>query len=282
MFIKAIVVVFFLFLYSPLYASPHHRYFQSSDGIRLHYIESGAGRVIVFIPGWTMPGRIWSPQIEYFSKNYRAVAFDPRSQGDSEVARSGYTPDRRARDIKELLDQFKEATFVLVGWSLGANEALAYIKLFGDEKLRGVVLVDNAVIDNPLSQTNPFLQQFKERRDAVARQFVRSMYKTKQSDPYLDELARASLKTPLNAAFDLLTTLYPGNIWRDIVRKTNVPILYVATPRYRSQADELKILRPDSQAEIFENSGHALFVDEKDRFNKLVHRFLTETAWKIK
>ncbi|MBI5874634.1 MAG: alpha/beta hydrolase, partial [Deltaproteobacteria bacterium] len=86
-----------------------------------------------------MPARIWSPQIEYFSKNYRAVAFDPRSQGDSEVAQNGHTPDRRARDIKELLDQFKEASFVLVGWSLGSDEALTYIKLFGDENLSGVV-----------------------------------------------------------------------------------------------------------------------------------------------
>ena len=39
----------------------HHRYFTSSDGVRLHYLEAGKGeRTLVFIPGWVMPAAVAS------------------------------------------------------------------------------------------------------------------------------------------------------------------------------------------------------------------------------
>jgi pimeloyl-ACP methyl ester carboxylesterase len=50
--------------------------FTTSDGVKLHYLESGAGSTILFVPGWTMPAEIWQPQIEYFSKSYHVVAVD--------------------------------------------------------------------------------------------------------------------------------------------------------------------------------------------------------------
>ena len=41
------------------------RYFTTSDGVRLHYLEAGghAAHTIVFVPGWTMPAWISAPQI---------------------------------------------------------------------------------------------------------------------------------------------------------------------------------------------------------------------------
>ena len=68
------------------------RYFLTSDGVRLHYGDSGRGRTIVMVPGWTMPAWIFDPQIRAFSQYLRVVAFDPRSQGDSEVAATGHDP----------------------------------------------------------------------------------------------------------------------------------------------------------------------------------------------
>ena len=77
--------------------------FRSSDGVRLHYTANGKGEVIVLVPGWTMPASIWTPQIEHLSQHYRVVAFDPRSQGSSAIAKSGHNVERRAQDIGEAL-----------------------------------------------------------------------------------------------------------------------------------------------------------------------------------
>src|SRR6185436_7541562 len=84
------------------------RYFRSSDGVRLHYLEAGRGPTLLFVPGWTMPADIFEAQIDYFSKSYRVIAFDPRGQGKSTVARYGYTAQRRARDIGEMIEKVGE------------------------------------------------------------------------------------------------------------------------------------------------------------------------------
>ena len=73
--------------------------FRSSDGVRLHYTSNGKGEVIVLVPGWTMPASIWAPQIEYFSQRYRVIAFDPRSQGASAIARASVRPSNSSGSI---------------------------------------------------------------------------------------------------------------------------------------------------------------------------------------
>src|SRR5687767_14449508 len=64
----------------------------AGEGIRIHCIEKGAGKSILFVPGWTMPGEIWEQQIKHFSRGYRVVAIDPRAQGQSSQTTNGLSP----------------------------------------------------------------------------------------------------------------------------------------------------------------------------------------------
>ena len=50
-----------------------------------------------------MPGWIFAPEQKYFSKHYQVVEFDPRGQGASEIAPTGYNQNRRGADIGDLL-----------------------------------------------------------------------------------------------------------------------------------------------------------------------------------
>jgi len=145
-----LVFSFFAALYPGIHPVPakaeiEHHFFKTSDHVQLHYIEAGNGRTLVFVPGWLMPAEIWEPQIQYFSQRFHAIALDPRSQGASEIAKTGHDPETRARDIKELIDDLKVDSVVLVGWSLGVLEALTYIKSFGTGRLDALVLVDNSI-----------------------------------------------------------------------------------------------------------------------------------------
>jgi len=47
-------------------AQTKSNFFKTSDGVRIHYLEAGSGKAIVFIPGWTMPAWIWEKQIAEF------------------------------------------------------------------------------------------------------------------------------------------------------------------------------------------------------------------------
>src|ERR1700744_4694772 len=79
--------------------------FTTSDGVRLHVIDAGphSQPTIVFVPGWTMPAWIFGAQIQAFSNAYHVVALDPRGQGESEIAPSGYDHLRRGQDIADLI-----------------------------------------------------------------------------------------------------------------------------------------------------------------------------------
>ena len=108
------------------------RYFVTSDGARLHYTDtapgSARGPVLVMVPGWTMPGWIFAPQVTAFAPRYRVVALDPRGQGDSDAPPTGYDQDRRGDDIAELLGRIGSRRVVLLGWSLGGLDSLAYVR----------------------------------------------------------------------------------------------------------------------------------------------------------
>ena len=252
--------------------------FLSSDGVRLNYTVRGSGETIVLVPGWTMPASIWAPQIEYLSKRYRVVAFDPRSQGESAIARSGHNMERRAQDIGELIERLGVPRVVLAGWSLGVLEALTYIRAQGDDRISALVLVDNSVGEDPPPKpgSGTFFTRLRSDRMKTVNSFVRDMFHSSPSPAYLEALTAQSMKTPLEASIELLTIKQPREFWRAAVYGTAKPVLYVVTPRLKGQADNLQRKRPATRAEVFEGAGHALFVDEPERFNALLNDFLTE------
>jgi non-heme chloroperoxidase len=254
------------------------------DGVRIHYLEAGrrssAAKTppILFVPGWTMPAEIWEPQIAYFAKTHRVVAMDPRSQGESTKTAEGNFPEARARDVKAVVDQLKLAPAVLVGWSLGVKELVAYVKQFGCDTIAGLVLVDGAAgLDQQPDLLRGTLDRFlrlQRDRPAEAARFVRGMYKKPQTPEYLDRITRATLRTPTNTAVVLMLE-YVASDFRPDLSKVSRPTLIVATkgPNNYTTEDMQKRI-PHSRLEFMDGVGHALFVDDSQRFNSLLEDFL--------
>jgi non-heme chloroperoxidase len=259
------------------------RYFVTSDGVRLHYLEAGPrlGHTIVFVPGWTMPAWIWQPQIQAFAQRYHVVAFDPRGQGESDAPASGYEPGRRSQDIAELIGNLEPVPVLLVGWSLGVLDTLAYVRAHGDEKVAGLVLVDNSVGEEPPPPPHPPHRPGPVLPHAIAmHRFVLSMFHHQQSESYLDRLTEATLHTPEPACRALLSYPLPRIYWRDALYSTGRPVLYVVRPGWLSeQAANLARNRPGTQIAVFGDAGHALFIDDAARFNTLLSGFITRTVW---
>lgn len=255
----------------------------ASDGVRLHYLEAGppTAHTLVFVPGWTMPAWIWMPQMLAFARQYHVVAFDPRGQGDSEAPATGYEPVRRGRDIADLLQALGPRRVVVVGWSLGVLDTLAFIHVAGDHHLAGLVLVDNSVGEEP----PPTPQPVPRRRGPppthteAMRLFVRSMFRRPHPNSYYDRLTQAALRTPEGASRLLLAYPVPRSYWKEALYSTHVPALYVIRPRWVAQAENLVRNRPLTEMEVFADAGHALFVDEPARFNGVMERFLRRQVW---
>ena len=281
---------------SALHAAPVHpintRLF-TSDGVRLHVIEAGRDKpgqpVVLFVPGWSMPASIWMPQLEALSKTHRVAALDPRGQGESEVPRNGYTTERRAQDLHELIVQYESVA--LVTWSLGSLEALQYIRTYGDSRLRALVIVDSSVgeISLPVILQNPpppepppppgrqlsFTEELRIDRPKALEDFVRAIFKKPVAEETVLALRDGALRMPLEASLSIFPgSRIPRERWLAAVHRFGKPLLYVVTPQYAGQAVSLKQNRPGTEIDVFETAGHALFVDEPERFNALLADFL--------
>lgn len=265
------------------YPGTADRYFAASDGVRLHYIEAGSPNrpTLVLIPGWTMPAWIWGPQISALSRSYHVLAFDPRGQGLSDVALSGYEPGRRGQDIADLLDAAGIRQAALVAWSLGVLDALAYVRQNGDRRVAGLVLVDNSVGEEPapVPARGPKRRGPPPDHETYMRSFVRSMFRKPQSPAYLEALTDATLRTPVFASRALLAYPVPRTYWRDALYSTSKPVLYAVRPAFYAQAGNLQRFRPNTEVAYFGDAGHALFVDEASRFNALVADFVARKVW---
>ncbi len=252
-------------------------YFTASDGAQLHYSITGPmGRpALVFVPGWTMPGWIFMPQAAAFSKKYQVVLFDPRGQGRSQITEGGYNATRRGADIGDLIARLP-GRVVLVGWSLGVLDTLAYVHQAGQGRLAALVLIDNSVGENPppVPRPAPLRPGPVLSHEAYMRAFVAGMFHTPQASAYLDRLTAASLVTPEADASALLRYAEPRSYWKEALLSTSVPVLYVVRPHWAAQADHLQTDRPNTDIAVFPKAGHALFVDESKRFNALLAAFL--------
>ena len=253
-------------------------FFKTSDGIRIHYLEAGSGRPIVFIPGWTMPAWIWQKQIDEFSKHSHVIAVDPRSQGESDKPPYGHLPETRARDYKELVDQLGLKKPVLVGWSMACGELIKYVEQFGDDNIAGLVLVDGYVTDKPgdlFAPISGWMNEVQQDRQKQADGFVRSMFKKPQSEDYLKRVIDVSTQVPADTAVLLIYNMIAVRDFSPGLARVNRPVLFTYQPESQPSADYLQSKLGDKlRLERFDGDGHALFVDDPDKFNHVLQDFL--------
>jgi microsomal epoxide hydrolase len=115
-------------------------------------------------------------------------------------------------------------------------------------------------------------------RQNWTREWVRGLYRSKQSDEYFDAMTQAVLATPTNTAVTLLSNLMlmEERDLRPALDKLDRPVLFVASsqPWAVAEADMVRTRWPGIRVEVFENTGHALFVDAPERFNRVLEEFL--------
>ena len=219
-----------------------------------------------------MPAYLWLRQIEELGRRYHTLALDPRGQGESEVPTFGYTAERRATDLHDFLQPLTNV--LLIGWSLGVIESLQYVDMFGSQRLAGMVLVDSSVGEEPAPPSGgTFTQRLRENRDQTLNEFVHAIFSKPRPEKEIESLVLGAKRMSLEDSLALLSYPFERTHWKRIVHGFKKPLLYVVTPQFEKQAQNLRKNRPGTQIEVFRTAGHALFVDEPQRFNDLILRF---------
>jgi microsomal epoxide hydrolase len=203
---------------------------------------------------------------------------DPRSQGQSSQTNDGLYPAARARDIKAVVDQLHLAPVVIVAWSMAVVETMAYVDQFGTGDLAGLILVDNDAGGRGTGDADQdfgILKGVLEDRQKALDGFMRNLnLKKPHPEEYINRLEKASLQVPTNSAVALLVGYYVAD-YRPLLPKIDKPVVVcAANSGYMGTIVAMQKNIPNSKLEVFEGDGHALFVDDPDKFNALVEDFL--------
>ncbi len=100
----------------------------TDDGVRLHYVETGAGTPVVFVHEFAGDHRSWEAQLRHFGRRYRCIAFNARGYPPSDVPESpsAYNQARAADDIAAVMTHIGLARAHVVGLSMGGFATLHF------------------------------------------------------------------------------------------------------------------------------------------------------------
>src|SRR3981081_4167866 len=100
----------------------------TDDGVKLYYEEVGSGAPLIFVHEFAGDCRSWEPQMRYFGRRYRCIAYNARGFPPSDVPGDveKYSQARARDDIKAVLDGLKIDQAHIVGLSMGGFATLHF------------------------------------------------------------------------------------------------------------------------------------------------------------
>jgi pimeloyl-ACP methyl ester carboxylesterase len=242
---------------------------------RLAVSVAGNGELVLFLHGIRGNRRNWAGQIEFFSRRFKAAAWDARGYGDSDDYDGPLQFEYFTGDVLRVAEHFKASKLHLVGLSMGGRIA-RNVALRAPERLHSLVLIStNAGFDALGSDA---LKRFiTERRSRTPQSLRRLLGSGPSHDAYqelLDSVSRiheASYQKTLEASV--------AQDRAAPVEKISVPTLVIAgeedTVYPPELAREMARRIPGAELLMLERTGHLANLEQPDRFNTAVFDFLS-------
>ena len=113
----------------------------AKDGTRLYYEEAGSGTPVIFIHEFAGDYRSWEPQMRFFARYYRCIAYNARGFAPSDIPEDGarYSQAHARDDVVAVLDHLKVDRAHVVGLSMGGFAAL-HVGITYPQRARSLVI----------------------------------------------------------------------------------------------------------------------------------------------
>ena len=252
----------------------------AANGIEIFYTRTGGNKPpLLLLHGLMTNGLCWSGLARALEDEYDVLMPDARGHGRSGVPDFGYGYEDHARDVIALIKDLRLSRPVLLGHSMGGMTA-AVVANREPGLLGGLVLADPPFIGPKIQREVRDSDVADKHRRLLGRPVgevvaeARSRHPDDRSDETLELLARARLQTSM-AALDVLTPPYPDH--ERLMKGIDLPSLLIFGDRgvvSSAVAGELRRLNPKLQVERIPEAGHAVQLDQPERFASAVRSFL--------
>jgi len=268
------------------------------DGtVRLNYLEAGAGKTIVLVPGWSQTAEQFRFQLEGLAATYRVIAFDMRGHGDSDKPGHGYRIHRLAQDLYEAMATLDLKDVTILGHSMGCSILWCYVDLYGPARIAKFAFCDQAsfLTTNPkwsAQQVADYGSIFTPESvtdtanalagpDGVAATvgFLKAMVTSSMPADQFEWIVELNLKMPRSAAADLLYS-HCHQDWREQLPRISLPTLFIGGKNSLVPCSCIAWNASQvagSQLQIFEaneKGSHFMFIENPAKFNGLLSSFI--------
>ena len=248
-------------------------------------------KIILFLHGWPGSHKLFEYQFDQLPKmGYRCIGIDTRGFGDSDKPLGGYDYDRLSDDVKGVVEALKLKNITLAGHSAGGAIAIRYMARhngYGISKLALFAAAAPSIIERqyfpyglPKEAVNKIIQGTYNDRPKMLREFGDMFFFQYITEPFSDWFFQLGLQAAGWATAAVATTwLGEERLFSDL-EKICVPTLILhgihdkvcLFPLAEAQRQGIK----NSKLVAFEDSGHGLFYDQRDKFNKELTQFIDE------
>ena len=262
------------------------------DNVRLYFEEAGSGTPIIFLHEFAADHTNWEPQMRYFSRGHRCIAYSARGYTPSDTPSSAevYTYKHFYTDALAVLDHLKIAKAHFVGLSMGSYSSLQ-IGLNTPERALSLTLAavgagsDLRNLDAFRKQCQANGEQYEKLGAAEVAKVTRdapSRIPFLLKDPrghaeFYDALARHDSKGSANTMRSFQGGRPSIYTLTDAIRKVPTPTLIICGDEDDNCVEPSLFLKkhlPASGLAIFPKSGHVLNLEEPALFNDMVERFI--------
>ncbi len=246
-------------------------------------------KTILFLHGWPGSHNLFEYQFDRLPKlGYRCIGIDQRGFGQSDKPFTGYDYNRLSDDVRGVVDALKLKNFTLGGHSTGGAIAIRYMARhngYGVSKLALFAAAAPSVIKRPnfpygvqKQVIDEIIQGTYNDRPQMLRGFGNIFFYQYITPAFSDWFFQLGLQASGWATAKTATTwLDEESLFSDL-GKINVPTLILhgihdkvcLFPLAEAQRRGIK----NSKLVPFEFSGHGLFYDQKDKFNKELTEFI--------
>ncbi len=263
----------------------------TDDGIRLYYEEAGTGYPIVFVHEFAGDHRSYEPQLRYFSRRYRCVAFNARGYPPSDVPDDfeRYSQQRARDDIRAVLDGLNLPKAHVVGISMGGFATLHFGFAYPDRA--SALVVAGCGYGAEPDKRQQFRDETARTATKIAETGMSEVAKTYGAGPTRVQLQNKDPRGYAEFMAQLAehSTLGSANTMRGVqgrrpslwdlveeMKRLDVPTL-IATGDEDEPCLEPGLLMKraikSAALVVFPNTGHALNLEEPDLFNRTCGEF---------